>query len=94
MNRLSAIGRRFVRPCGLGLMAAGACISTGCVGLSLGGKTTYVQDPHAEGRISALEARVSSLEQAMWGSPPQTSSEIVAPPPLGDNTLPEAIAGP
>ena len=46
--------------CGLGLLLS----TTGC--LSLGGGTTYVQEkPGTVSRVSALESRVSGLEQAI-----------------------------
>jgi len=74
----------------VGALAAGCAASVGCVGLSLGGKTTYVQDPDSVGRMSALEARVTSLEQAMWGVPatdaPSINMSSQMLPPLG--TLP------
>ena len=68
-----------------GTIAVGFSASSGCVGLSLGGKTTYVHDPDSVGRMSALEARVTSLEQAMWGVPPsampaEMSSQMLPPP--------------
>lgn len=53
--------------------------ATGC--LSLGGKTTYVQESsETASRISALETRVGILEQAVLNGP---STTIVPPPKLG-----------
>jgi hypothetical protein len=50
---------------------------TGC--LSLGGRTTYVQEkPETLGRITALETRVSALEQAYVRDP---SCEVLPPIP-------------
>ncbi len=51
--------------------------ATGC--LSLGGKTTYVHEkPETAGRLTALETRVSALEQAFQMPAP---SEVIAPVP-------------
>lgn len=51
--------------------------TTGC--LSLGGKTTYVHEkPETAGRLSALETRVSALEQAFQMP---SHGEVVAPLP-------------
>ena len=42
-----------------------ALSSSGCLSLGLGGRTTYVQEsPETSARVSALETRVSALEQA------------------------------
>lgn len=54
---------RFRRAGGLLLASGVACAAGGC--LSLGGRTTYVQQsPENEARIKALETRVGALEQA------------------------------
>jgi hypothetical protein len=47
----------------------GGCVSlTGC--LSLGGRTTYVNDnPETNQKISQLERRVGNLERALIGGP-------------------------
>jgi hypothetical protein len=50
------------------LASALALLTAGC--LSLGGKTTYVQEsPETATRLSSLEARLSALEQALSGAP-------------------------
>jgi len=42
----------------------------GCLHLGLGGRTTVVHEkPETTGRISALETRVSALEQVIQGQP-------------------------
>ncbi len=48
-----------------GLFASGLLLTlTGC--LNLGGRTTYVHEtPETQGRLKALETRVSALEQAL-----------------------------
>ena len=57
------------------LICALALLTAGC--LSLGGKTTYVQEnPETATRLSSLEARVSALEHALSGPP----SPAAAPP--------------
>jgi len=63
---------RLIRLSALALLPA----TTGC--LSLGGGTTYVQEkPETAGRISALESRISGLEQAVST---MSASETVSPP--------------
>jgi hypothetical protein len=50
------------------LFASLSVASSGC--LSLGGRTTYVQEkPETLARVTALETRVSALEQAVSISP-------------------------
>jgi hypothetical protein len=54
------------------LASALAMLTAGC--LSLGGKTTYVQEsPETATRLSSLEARVSALEQALGGHVPSAA---------------------
>ena len=48
-------------------------LAAGC--LSLGGKTTYVQEkPETATRLSSLEARVSALELSLGGPPAPASA--------------------
>jgi hypothetical protein len=60
--------RSMLRPrlAGCALFALGVALSgSGCLSLGLGGRTTYVQEsPETSARVSALETRVSALEQA------------------------------
>jgi hypothetical protein len=56
-------------------LLAGALLllAAGC--LSLGGKTTYVQEsPETATRLSSLEARVSALELSLGGAPSPASA--------------------
>ena len=59
---------------------AAALLTTICGCLSLGGKTVYTSDsPQTADRLTALEARVSVLEQAIAGRsapPPNRPVEI------------------
>jgi len=61
------------------LAAVTMLLSTaGC--LSLGGGDTYVQEkPETASRISALEKRVSALEQSFGGSPAPEELPRIAP---------------
>ncbi len=47
------------------LLATVLCATTGC--LSLGGTTYSGESAETEGRLSSLEARISTLEQATLG---------------------------
>jgi hypothetical protein len=61
------ISRHFLRK-RYWLICAIILLTAGC--LSLGGKTTYVQEsPETATRLSSLEARVSALELSLSGPP-------------------------
>lgn len=77
---------RLFRTCTLTLVIGGLLLAqSGC--LNLGGRTTVVQEkPETAGRITALETRVSALEQALStvGHPaemplPRTPDEETSP---------------
>jgi hypothetical protein len=62
MNMRYRLTKRHLLACAL------APLTAGC--LSLGGKTTYVQEsPETATRLTSLEARVSALEQTLSGPP-------------------------
>jgi hypothetical protein len=61
-------------------LLAGALLllTAGC--LSLGGKTTYVQESaDTPNRLSSLEARVSALEQTLSSDPSPTAAPTTFP---------------
>lgn len=60
-----------IQRCATVLSVAALALSLpGCLHLGLGGRTTVVHEkPETSGRISALETRVSALEQAFQGQP-------------------------
>jgi hypothetical protein len=69
MSLRDLLRNRYLLVCALVLLTAGC--------LSLGGKTTYVQEnPETTVRLSSLESRVSALEHALSGPP----SPAAAPP--------------
>jgi hypothetical protein len=60
------------------LAGAPLLLAAGC--LSLGGKTTYVQEsPETATRLSSLEARVSALELTLSGHAPAPSTPPTFP---------------
>ena len=74
-----------VKRCGSRLFLAGSFFVLGAAGgcLSLGGRTTYVQEsPATTERISRLEARIAALEQAQAARSSQ-------PYPTGERILNE-----
>jgi hypothetical protein len=69
------------------MFLCGCLLQTGC--LSLGGRTTYVQEkPETAGRITALETRVTALEQALSTGTPnvvlRTPDEETSPGVIGN----------
>jgi hypothetical protein len=60
---------------------AGIVVLLTCGCLSLGGKTTYVQESHeTPARLSSLEARVNGLEQAVYHQEPVPAAMPVPTP--------------
>ncbi|EAQ82067.1 hypothetical protein DSM3645_00095 [Blastopirellula marina DSM 3645] len=55
-----------IRPLALLFLTGGlTVVTTGCLSLSLGGKTCTGTSPETQSRLTALEQRVSQLEQML-----------------------------
>ncbi|WLD12340.1 hypothetical protein [Planctellipticum variicoloris] len=77
----------------LAIACCGSAALSGCIGLSIGGRTIQQTCPDLEARMAQLESRVNGLEKSV--NPPAVlmlpaEQNFVAPVPL-ESPLPQAM---